>query len=97
MKIKYRKLTVEVEGERPKKCSICGKEFKKIDLHHFKYEFTTEQVRKNPQLALKNTIPVCYYDHRIADAIRKVMDNPERSKKIAKLLKSYKYFKGIKL
>ena len=97
MKIKYRRITVEVPRERPKKCAICGKEFKKIDLHHFRYEFTTKQVKENPELALKNTIPLCYYDHRIADAIRKVMDNPERSKKIADILKSYKYFKGIKL
>ena len=82
MKIRYRRITVEVEGERPKKCCVCEKEFKKIDMHHFKYAYKTDEVRKNPQLALENTIPVCYYCHRIADALRKIEENEERVDKI---------------
>ena len=93
MKLKYRRLTVEVDFVRPKKCCVCEKTFKKIDMHHWKYAYKTDEVRKNPQLALHYTIPVCFYCHRIADAFRKLTENADRSDKIAKEI--IKYYKAL--
>ena len=70
-RIKYRRLSVIVEiPDKKLKCAICGKSDRKLDFHHYNYEFTTDQVRKNPQLALKNTLVLCYPHHKVADAFR---------------------------
>ncbi len=68
----YRKIRVQVEGTRPTRCAACAAQGR-IEMHHWKYAYTTEQVRKNPQLALENTIPFCYQCHKLADAIRNLM------------------------
>jgi len=74
-RVKYRRIrvTVEVPKNFRKKCDACGKTGK-IDLHHLIYQFPTKEVRKNPQLALKNTVCLCYKHHRIADLIRKLIE-----------------------
>lgn len=68
--LKYRRFRISNLKENPRKpeCEVCGKKGK-IDAHHYKYEFTTKEVRKNKALALKNTISLCYKCHQVADEI----------------------------
>jgi hypothetical protein len=77
-KIKYRRATFTVEGEKSDTCQSCHKKPHKSGLHfhHRKYAYSTKEVRKNPQLALENTIQLCWYCHRVADALRVVESNP---------------------
>ena len=88
IKIKYRRshFTVKVPDNYEMKCEIPGcnrsNNPKGIHHHHYKYEFKTKEVRKNPQLALKNTIKLCFFHHRIADAIRFLLDNQEEAVKV---------------
>jgi len=89
IKIRYRRarVTVEVPDNFKRKCEICGKEDGKISFHHYKYTYKTSEVRKNPQLALKNTIMLCYKHHRTADALRKVVDDIHSAKKIWNIMR----------
>jgi len=52
------------EDPRKGKCECCGKivgvDIKMTALHHWYYAYQPETVRKNPVLALENTIEVCY-------------------------------------
>lgn len=75
-RVRYRRARVTVEGFRPKNCAACGVRGR-VELHHWKYAYTTAEVRKNPQLALKFTIPFCYKHHKIADYIRRILKDPE--------------------
>ncbi|MHA1852592.1 MAG: hypothetical protein ACTSUF_03685 [Candidatus Heimdallarchaeaceae archaeon] len=81
IKIKYRRAIIKVNAKRRKTCEICGRQGK-IDFHHTKYAYKTSEVRKNPQLALENTLQLCYPCHKIADAIRIILSNPEITLKI---------------
>jgi hypothetical protein len=63
--------------EDPRKgvCEACGRsvkrgEIKNTALHHFCYKYKPETVKKNPKLALENTVELCFSCHRIADALR---------------------------
>lgn len=70
-----------VQGERPGRCAACpAKEdgLGRVELHHYAYEYTTAQVRANPQLALENTIWLCYCCHKVADYIRNILEDTER-------------------
>jgi len=56
-------------------CQICGRSVKKREikttqLHHWTYAYETKTVKKNPLLALENTIEVCYGCHKICDWLR---------------------------
>ena len=69
--ILYRRTRIPLEFN-PRKgiCNLCNKSIKKGEInvthmHHLFYEFSTEEVRKNHQLALKNTIEVCFSCHRV--------------------------------
>ena len=76
MKIQYRRITVQVSGDRPKVCPVCNHTHTKkgkpltIQMHHTRYAYKTSEVRRNPLLALENTVPCCYTCHRILDACR---------------------------
>jgi len=77
VRIMYRRSRVELTG-RVKHgdiftgaCLACGRKGK-TDLHHYAYEYTTAEVRKEPLLALKNTIELGYRCHRVADLFRKL-------------------------
>jgi hypothetical protein len=87
MKVRYRRSTVEVDGERRKICDCCKKVAKKIDVHHWRYEFSTDEVRKNPILVMKNTSQLCFRCHRIADSMRHIFENPELSDKLVCLMR----------
>lgn len=71
-------------------CKLCGKSIEKGEitithLHHMIYEFTTDKVRKNHQLALKNTIEICFSCHTALHAIQEAI-KPENQQLLIKLL-----------
>lgn len=37
-------------------------------MHHWKYAYATQTVKKKPELALNNTKEYCYHCHQAADA-----------------------------
>lgn len=78
IKVCYRRAVFSVQADKPQTCQCCGKKGK-IDLHHWKYDFKTSEVRKNKQLALKNTSWLCFTCHRYADAIRAVDGMPTKT------------------
>lgn len=86
-RVRYRRARVTVDGFKPLECRACSGEGR-IELHHFHYEFTTAEVRKDPQLALLNSVWLCYKCHRIADHIRNLMKDPKRTLTVIKVLKS---------
>ena len=57
-------------------CQAChkkvGEGIKFTQLHHYRYAYRWETVKKNPVLALAYTIELCFYCHRIADAVRMI-------------------------
>jgi len=73
------------EDPRKHVCEACGRsvlkcEIKTTALHHWKYAYRAETVRKNPMFALENTSEYCFPCHKIADGIRALLDvNPERA------------------
>lgn len=80
-RVRYRRARVTVEGEKPTTCKACQlgpNEFCRIELHHWKYAYSTKEVRANPQFALENTIGLCYLCHRVADHIKNVLKDSER-------------------
>jgi len=85
--VTYRRKRVFVERNSPikkGKCSACHRtvkngEIKTTQLHHWKYEFSVPKVRKNPELALKNTVELCYGCHQVADAFRKILERSDES------------------
>ena len=85
----YRKLRVWMK-KPPRKgiCEACGRKGR-TNMHHWRYAYKTSEVRKNPELAIDNTTELCYYCHRLADAIRRLYEemerDPERVKKLFKL------------
>ncbi len=88
MKIKYRRLTVNLPEEiKPTICVVCGRAGNKIDHHHYYYSYETKDVKKKPILVLDNTINVCFPCHLIADAVRITVEHKEISEKIRKMTK----------
>lgn len=71
------------ENPRKGKCEGCGRkvgqEIKVTQRHHWIYQFETKTVKKNPQLALKNSNEFCFYPcHKTADALRNLCEiNPK--------------------
>lgn len=59
-------------------CRRCkGEGIKTTQLHHTKYAFETKTVKKNPVLALENTLELCFGCHPIADGFRGLLlSNP---------------------
>lgn len=79
--VTYHKTQIRVPypcNPRKGKCAACGRErgkgIKMTALHHFLYAFSTKAVKKNPLLALKNTLEACFPCHRIADGFRALLD-----------------------
>lgn len=91
--IMYKKTRIRIEEElvnKPKICQGCnrklGKVIKKLDCHHWIYEFDSKEVKKNPILVLKNTSWLCFRCHRLGDAIRKIHEDFKKSIKLSKLM-----------
>lgn len=86
----HTKITVKLSYPiRKGKCEACEKtigsgQLKITQLHHWYYKYKNETVKKNPMLALENTIEVCYADHQIADGLRMILRlNPDRAAHVA--------------
>ena len=64
-------------------CQCCGKskhrimpdgkpEIKSTQIHHWRYAFQPETVKKNPILILENTSELCFPCHQVADGLRSI-------------------------
>jgi len=58
---------------RKGKCKACPRKGF-TSLHHWKYAYKIDEIRKNKLLALKNTTELCYPCHELANALRKVSE-----------------------
>jgi hypothetical protein len=84
---KGRRFTVEADFIRSKTCECCKKSGRKLYLHHLKYAYPMKEVRKNPKLALDNTITLCFTCHDVANTIRKLIEADEEIlEKLIKLI-----------
>ena len=79
--VTYHRTQIRVPYPRNPRKGVCvscgrqrGKEIKMTALHHFFYAYSTKAVKKNPLLALKNTLEVCFPCHQIADGLRAILD-----------------------
>lgn len=70
----YNKNTIYVPLFKPPRsgtCSACkrsiGKGIKKTNIHHWKYEYDVNTLRKKPALVLKNTSEFCWSCHQLAN------------------------------
>lgn len=55
-------------------------------LHHVIYKYTTDEVRKNPKLALENTIELCFFCHKVGNSMALIEKQKVRAKKIQELI-----------
>jgi hypothetical protein len=87
--IMYKRTLILIDAPKIKYCECClkkqGKEIKKLDTHHWRYEFTSKEVKANPKLVLKNTSVLCFRCHRVADALRICHENPLLTEKLNEL------------
>jgi hypothetical protein len=83
--VQYEKTRIKVFVPFPVrkgKCDACGRTVAKQEIrttqrHHTKYAYELETVKKNPVLALDNSLELCFSDHVIADALRGLLlSNP---------------------
>jgi len=71
-------------------CDVCGKdmvsgEIKSVQGHHWIYKYSISEVKKNPELALENRSYLCYFDHKLADALRTISElKPDQLKRVTK-------------
>ena len=88
LQVLYRRKKFVVDWNRPRTCQACGNDSGKngCQCHHYKYEFKTEEVRKDHDLLKKNTIWLCFPCHRVADAMRIVDTNHDKAIKIRERL-----------
>ena len=82
MYIKYRRARIKIETKKPDKCECCGKKAKKLDYHHWKYAYTTDEVIRNPLLVLDNTSVLCFPCHKRGDALRICWEEPLVTEKL---------------
>jgi len=76
-RVQYQKHSVVVVTDYPIRkgeCCAChrkvGKELKVTQLHHYRYAYRWETVKKNPILALDYTLEFCYGCHPVGDCLR---------------------------
>ena len=76
--LRYQNITVWVKAPERIQCAICkrkiGEGIKQLARHHFIYKYSQNKVKENPELALENTIIVCYPCHRLCDALRTLIE-----------------------
>jgi len=87
--IRYRGKLIRL-GTKPIRkgiCECCGRKGL-TNLHHWRYAYKVKEVRKNPELALKNVTELCFVHHKLADCIRTVGDADQKVVKKLKKLRS---------
>lgn len=74
--ILYRRTRIPLDfNPRTGTCACCGRTGK-TDMHHLLYAYKTEEVRKQPELALKNTVELCpFFCHLVADSMRIIKEH----------------------
>ena len=82
----YRRTRVPVDMERSPVCEACGRTGK-IDMHHYTYAYSTDEVRKNRPLVMNNTIQLCMKCHGVADSIRNIEENADLAEKVIMILR----------
>lgn len=72
--LSYHKLKLKL-SKNPRKgiCEACGKRGW-TNRHHWAYKYSYREVRKQNMLALNYTTEVCYPDHEVAEAIRRLFN-----------------------
>ena len=83
--IKYKRIRVKVEGDKPLICECCCKAPNVPQTHHWIYAYLKKEILENPELAKKNSNTMCYNCHLIANALRIVLENPERATVLLRL------------
>lgn len=87
-KITYEKTVITVEYPVPIRKGQCDACLRKVghgeinttQKHHTVYKYEIVTVKKNPLLALENTLELCFGDHPIADGFRDILlSNPRGS------------------
>ena len=86
-RVNYQKLSVVVFTPYPVRrgiCQVCHRsiekgEIKVTALHHYRYKYSKETIRKNPILALDHTIETCFTHHQILDALRVLSEHSTSS------------------
>jgi len=67
----YKGLKVKLDrNPRTGICEACGRDGR-TQRHHFRYPYSKEQVKKNPELVLRHTAELCWACHALADVLRK--------------------------
>jgi hypothetical protein len=94
-KIKYKTITVLVSGDKPTSCDVCAKtpDPRGLQTHHWVYKYSIKEVKDNPELAKENTSTLCFFEHRLANCLRIIEENRERTD-ILKRLKNIALLKG---
>lgn len=88
--LRYKRTTIYLDqNPRIGICTCCGKPAK-TQLHHIVYQFTTKEIKEHPELALKNVIELCWYDHRLCNMLRQLEENKKRVKILRRLIKCLK-------
>ena len=78
MRVMYRRARVTVWGRRTGICQACGLRGR-TEMHHTQYSYTTREVRKDPQRALRNTVELCFGCHRLANGLRILEDGGKKT------------------
>jgi len=78
--IDYQGKKVWVELDSPPKRGVCqacsrkvGNGIKITQTHHFVYAYSKKRVVKEPELALENTVELCWSDHRLGNALMNLL------------------------
>jgi len=78
--LSYGKLKLKLSfNPRKGTCLACGKKCW-TNIHHWQYKYHYSEVRKQNRLALNYTTEVCYPDHQLAEAVRRLFDIDENIK-----------------
>jgi hypothetical protein len=85
--LKYKTVTVYFDkNPRTGICECCEKKFK-TQMHHWSYKYKPKEVKENKELALENTTELCYHCHKVANAIRFIVENWLKTLKLLAILK----------
>ena len=87
LRYKRKRVTVNVDYPIRKGICECCRRKGKTQLHHWKYSYTSKQIKNNPILALENTTELDFYCHRLANMIVHITKEKQRIEKLM-LIKS---------
>ena len=72
--LSYHRLKLKLpKNPRVSVCEACGKHCW-TNIHHWLYKYTYREVNKDNRLALNYTTEVCYPDHQLGEALRRLFN-----------------------